>query len=326
MRRRDFITIISGSAAWPLTARAQQGGQIPRIGFLAADPDNPLFAASYPAFLAELRKLGFTEGEKLIEYRRTDEGASKAFAAAAELIRSKVDVVVTFGPEITLKAAVAASQTIPIVMIAVNFDPIAGGYVSDIARPDRNITGLVSRAPELAAKQLELLVEAFPDDKPIAALWEPASAEQFNSAQREAESMHVELRSHKLENPPYDFDEAFRAIAQDGSRMLLVLSGPLFGMQHAHIVDLAIQHRLPAMFTFKYYVEAGGLMSYGIDTVTIFRRAASFVAKILRGAKPSDLPVEQPTNFEFALNLKTAKAIGVSVPTSILLRADEVIE
>ena len=187
MRRREIIKLLGGAAVtWPLTARAQQGGQIPRIGFLAADPDNPLFAASYPAFLAELRKLGFTEGEKLIEYRRTDEGTSKAFAAAAELIRSKVDVVVTFGPEITLKAAVAASQTIPIVMIAVNFDPVAGGYVSDIARPDRNITGLVYRAPELAAKQLELLVEAFPDDKPIAALWEPASAEQFDSAQRDS--------------------------------------------------------------------------------------------------------------------------------------------
>jgi putative ABC transport system substrate-binding protein len=307
-------------------ARAQQDGQIPRIGFLAPDPDSPLFAASYPAFLAELRKLGFTEGKRLIEFRRADEGASKAFAAAAELIRAKADVVVTFGPEITLKAASAASQTIPIVMIAVNFDPIAGGYVSNIARPDRNITGLVSRAPELAAKQLELLVEAFPENKSIAALWEPASAEQFDSAQRTAQSLHIELRSHKVENPPFDFDEAFRAIAQGGSRMLLVLSGPSFGMQRAHIADLAIQHRLPTMFTFKYYVEAGGLMSYGIDTLPIFRRAASFVAKILRGAKPSDLPVEQPTNFEFTLNLKTAKAIGVSVPTSILLRADEVIE
>ena len=235
-------------------------------------------------------------------------------------------MVVTFGPEITLKAASAASQTIPIVMIAVNFDPIAGGYVGNIARPDRNITGLVSRAPELAAKQLELLVEAFPENKPIAALWEPASAEQFDTVQRIAQSLHIELRSHKVENPPFDFDDAFRAIAQDGSRMVLVLSGPSFAMQRAHIVDLAIQHRLPTMFTFKYYVEAGGLMSYGIDTLPIFRRAASFVAKILRGAKPSDLPVEQPTNFEFTLNLKTAKAIGVSVPTSILLRADEVIE
>jgi putative tryptophan/tyrosine transport system substrate-binding protein len=327
MRRREFITLLGGAVvAWPLALRAQQDGQIPRIGFLTPDPDSPLFAASYPAFLAELQKLGFTEGKRLIEFRRADQGASKAFAAAAELIHSKADVVVTFGPEITLKAASAASQTIPIVMIAVNFDPIAGGYVSNIARPDKNITGLVSRAPELAAKQFELLVEAFPNDKPIAALWEPASAEQFDTVQRTAQSFHIELRSHKVENPPFDFDEAFRAIAQDGSRMVLVLSGPTFGMQRAHIADLAIQHRLPTMFTFKYYVEAGGLMSYGIDTLPIFRRAASFVAKILRGAKPSDLPVEQPANFEFALNLKTAKAIGVSVPTSILLRADEVIE
>ena len=211
-------------------------------------------------------------------------------------------------------------------MIAVNFDPIAGGYVTDIARPNRNITGLVYRAPELAGKQLELLVQAFPDNNPIATLWEPASVEQFDAAQRTAQSLHVELRSHKVENPPFDFDEAFKGIAQDGSRMLLVLSGPSFAAQRGHIADLAIQYHLPTMFTFRFYVEAGGLMSYGIDTVPIVRRAASFVAKILRGAKPSDLPVEQPTNFEFVLNLKTAKAIGVSVPTSILLRADEVIE
>jgi putative ABC transport system substrate-binding protein len=147
-------------------------------------------------------------------------------------------VVVAFGPEIALKAAVAASQTIPIVMIAVNFDPIAGGYVTDIARPNRNITGLVYRAPELAGKQLELLVQAFPDNNPIATLWEPASVEQFDATQRTAQSLHVELRSHKVENPPFDFDEAFKGIAQDRSRMLLVLSGPSFAAQRGHIADL----------------------------------------------------------------------------------------
>ncbi len=328
MRRREFITLIGGAVViLPLTARAQQTGQIQRIGLLASAPDNPLFAQNYPVFLAELRRLGFTEGGNLIiEVRRIDQGPSKAFAAAAEVIRSKVDAVVAFGPEIALKAAVAASQSVPIVMIAVNFDPVAGGYVSNIARPDKNITGLVYRAPELAAKQLELLVEAFPNDKPVAVLWETASAEQFDAAQRAAQSLHVELHSHKLENPPFDFDEAFRDIARDGSRMVVILSGPTFATQRTRIAELAMQYRLPTMFTFKYYVEAGGLMSYGIDTTPIFRRAASFVAKILRGAKPSDLPVEQPTIFEFALNLKTAKAIGVSIPTSILLRADEVIE
>jgi putative ABC transport system substrate-binding protein len=328
MRRREFITLIGSAAvALPRAAGAQRAGEVHRIGFLGSAPDNPLFAQNYPVFLAELRRLGFTEGENLaIQFGRIDEGPSKVFAAAAEMISSKVDVLVAFGPEIALKAAVAASQSVPIVMIAVNFDPVAGGYVSNIARPEKNITGVVYRAPELAAKQLELLVEAFPNDKPVAVLWETASAEQFEAAQRAAQSLHIELHSHKLENPPFDFDKAFRAIAQDGSRMVFVLSGPTFATQRTHIADLAMQHRLPTMFTFKYYVDAGGLMSYGIDTIPIFRRAASFVAKILRGAKPSDLPVEQPTNFEFALNLKTAKAIGVSIPTSILLRADEVIE
>jgi putative ABC transport system substrate-binding protein len=332
LRRREFITLVGGAAAvtsfsWPIAARAQQAGKLPTIGFLGSGASGGLTAAGYAVFVAELRKLGFTEGENLIiDSRRTDEGAAQVFATAAELVHVKADVLVALGPEITLKAAVAASRTIPIVMIAVNYDPVAGGYVGDIARPKGNVTGLVFRAPELAAKQLELLVEAFPDANSIAVLWDSASDEQFNAAQRSAETMHITLRSHKLENPPYDFEAAFGAIAQDGARMLLVLSGPLFAPQRAHIAALAIQHRLPTMFTFNNYVEAGGLMSYGIDIVPIFRRAASFVAKILRGAKPSDLPVEQPTSFEFALNLKTAKAIGVTLPTSILLRADEVIE
>jgi putative tryptophan/tyrosine transport system substrate-binding protein len=199
MRRRAIIKLLSGAAVtWPLIARAQQTEKIARIGFLGDRPDNPLVAEGYPEFLAELRKLGFTESQNLVtEYRRTDEGASKAFAVAAEVVRSNVDVVVAFGPEIVLKAAVAASQTIPIIMIAVNFDPIASAYVSNIRRPDRNITGLVYRAPELAEKQLELLVEAFPNEKTIAVLWEQASAEQFDSAQRTAQSLHIELRSYK---------------------------------------------------------------------------------------------------------------------------------
>jgi putative tryptophan/tyrosine transport system substrate-binding protein len=327
VRRRDLIKVIAGSVtAWPLSARAQQAGKLPTVAFLTEDPNNPLVVSAFPTFVAELRKLGFNEGVNLIIESRGFKDASQASAVVAELIRANVDVLVTFGAEIALKAAAAATQTVPIVMIAVNFDPIAGGYVSNIARPSGNITGLVFRAPELASKQLELLVEAFPDGKPIAVLWESASAEQFNAAQRVAQSMHIELKSHKLETVPIDFDEAFRAIVHDGSRTVLVLSGPSFTAQRSHIADLAIKYRLPTMFTFRLYVEAGGLMSYGVDVVTIFRRASSYVAKILRGAKPPDLPVEQPSNFEFALNLKTAKAAGFTIPTSILLRADEVIE
>jgi len=328
MRRREFMTLLAGSAVGlPRAARAEADGQIRRIGILApGGPDNPAMVQFLPEFTAELRKLGFSEGSTLIVEGRIDGGTSEALTAAADLIRSKVDVVVAFGPEIVLKAAITASQTIPIVMIAVNFDPVATGYVSNIARPDKNATGVVYRAPELAAKQLEILVETLPSDKRVAVLWAAASAEQFDAAQRAAHSLRIELRPHKIERQPFDFDEAFRAIANDGSRMVLVLSGPSFATQRILIAELATRHRLATMFTFKYYVEAGGLMSYGIDTVPVYRRAASLVAKILRGAKPPELPVEQPTTFEFALNLKTAKAIGLAIPASILLRADEVIE
>jgi putative ABC transport system substrate-binding protein len=328
VRRRDFIKAIAGAATLaPRAAPAQQSAPIARIGFFSASPQNPAVVRSYPVFLAELHRLGFTAGQNaVIEYRRNDEGESKAFAAAADLIDAKVDVIVAVGPELALKAARTASRTTPIVVVAVNYDPIAGGYVSNMARPDGNITGLFYRAPELAVKQVELLVEAIPDDKSLAVLWEPASAEQFEFARRAMQSLNVEWFSHKLENPPFNFDEAFEAIARDGTRRLLVLSGPAFADQSAKIAGLALRYRLPTMFTFPYYVEDGGLMSYGIDPAPMLKRAATYVARILRGAQPADLPVERPANFELTLNLKTARTIGVTFPTSILVRADEVIE
>lgn len=175
-------------------------------------------------------------------------------------------------------------------------------------------------------KQLELLVEAFPDRKRLAVLWDAQSADQANAVEHATQSMGLSIRMLKLENPPYDFDAAFRTLSQDGAQMIHVLSTPAFTAYRARIAELAIQHRLPTMFIFSAYVEAGGLMSYGVDTVPMHRRAAAYVAKILRGAKVSDLPIERANNFEFAVNLKTAKSIGVALPTSILLRADKVIE
>ena len=175
-------------------------------------------------------------------------------------------------------------------------------------------------------KQIELLQEAFPDRNRLGVLWDTQSADQFSAAEHEAKARRLALRPLKLENPPYDFAAAFRTLAQDDVQMLIVLSSPLFSLQNAQIASLAIQHRLPAMFILKHYVEAGGLMSYGVDFAPLMRRAASFVAKILRGAKAADLPVEQATHFEFVLNLKTAKAMGLTLLTSTLLRADEVIE
>jgi putative ABC transport system substrate-binding protein len=328
MRRRQFITLLGGAAAtWPLAARTQPTGKVARVGFLGASLDNPVAGPGYKNFLSELQKLGFTEGHNLVvEYRRMDEGTPKAFAAANELGAAKVEVLVADGPEISLQAAAAVRPAVPIVMLAINYDPIAGGYVSSLAHPGGNVTGVMFRQPELSVKQLELLAEAFPDRTRVGALWDLLSADQFAAAERAARSMHLSLRPLKLESPPYDFDRAFQMMVQDEVKMLLVLSSAFFTPYRVHIAELAIRHGLPSMFIFRTYVEAGGLMSYGVDTGPQYRRAASYVAKILRGAQPAELPVQQVDNFEFALNLKTAKAIGVELPTSILLRADEVIE
>ncbi len=211
----------------------------------------------------------------------------------------------------------------PIVLMANNFDPLARGYIASLSRPGGNITGLFYRQPELAAKQLELLTEAFSDKKRVAVLWDTDSADQFSAAQQAAQKIGLSVISFKLENPPYDWESRFRDIANQQSEMLLVLSSSQFAPHRNRITELANLQRLPAMYIFKYYVQAGGLLSYGVDTNPLWRRAASYAAKILRGAAPADFPVEQVATFELALNLKTAKAIGLSIPTSIPLRADE---
>jgi putative tryptophan/tyrosine transport system substrate-binding protein len=328
LRRREFISLLgSAAAAWPSAVHAQQASKIARVGVLGPNLNNPVTGPGYQVFLSELRKLGFTEGQNLVvEYRRTDEGMPNAFTGANEMVAAKADVLVANGPEISLQAAAAARPAVPIVMLANNYDPFARGYVKSLAQPGGNVTGLFYRQPELAVKQLELLVEAFPERTRVAVLLDSASDDQLSAIERAVPSMRLSVRSLKLENAPYDFDAAFRAVVQGEAQMLHVLSSPLFTPQSAHIAELAIGHRLPTMFIFRHYVEAGGLMSYGLDTRPMWRRAASYVAKILRGAQPPDLPVEQAANFEFAVNLKTAKALGVTLPTSILLRADEVIE
>jgi putative ABC transport system substrate-binding protein len=225
-----------------------------------------------------------------------------------------------------LQACVRASQTVPIVFVANNYDPIARGYVQSLARPGANITGALLRQTELAEKQVELLKEAFPGRTRLAILWDAISSDQFDAATRRAQLLHLDVRSHKMENPPYDIARVFRGIADRGADMLLVLSSQFFARHRDLLVERAMDQRLPTMFIFKAYVQAGGLLSYGVDNVAMYRQGATFVGKILKGSKPADLPVEQPTKYEMALNLKTAKAIGVELPTSILLRADEVIE
>jgi putative tryptophan/tyrosine transport system substrate-binding protein len=327
LRRREFITWSAGAAAaWPLSARAQQDVRVARVGVLGPSLDSvPAMRDAYPSFSAELRKLGFEQGRNLlVQYRPVELG--QAVVAVNELIAWKADVLFVQAVEFILRAAAAAQPPIPIVMSAINFDPVAKGFVRSLTRPGGNITGVDSRWAEITAKQVEVLKEAFPDRKRLGVLWDAVSAEQFSAAEREARAQQLELRGFKLETPPYDFAAAFAGLERDGAQMVLVASSPLFSRHSVPIAALALEHRLPTMFILKYYVEDGGLMSYGMDFAWLMRRGASFVAKILRGAKPADLPVEQIDRFEFALNLKTAKAIGVTLPTSTLLRADEVIE
>ena len=326
MRRRDFVGALGLTLACP-AARAQQAGRTYRIGFLGAGPDLPVIAAGYPAFRDELRKRGFIDGRNLtIELRATPQQAEGYYSDAAALARSNVDLIIAVGAEIAVKAALAASRTVPIVMWAANFDPIAQGYVQSLARPGGNVTGVFTRQPELAAKQVEILKETFPERTRLAVLWDALSADQYAAGERTAKTLHLDWQELKLEYPPYDIAAAFEHLWEGDPQMLLIASSPLFGPHVHEIVEETVRRRLPAMFIFRNFVEQGGLMSYGVDVKSDFRRLADYVAKILNGAQPAELPVEQTSKFEFLINLKTAKAIGLELPTSLLLRADEVIE
>ena len=326
MKRRTFITLLGGTVAWPLAANAQQTGKVVRLGFLGASLNAPATAGLFQQFLDELRDSGFSEGQNLIvEHRRVDDPRG-TFVAAAELMRAQVDLIVAQGTEVALQAVVGASRSIPIVLQAINYDPIERGYVASLARPGGNITGLFFRQAELAAKKVELLAHAFPERTRLGILWDALTADEFSAAERAAKPLNLELRTLKLETAPYDFTAAFRTIAQDGAQMLLVLSSPFFAEHRRQLAELAIEHRLPSMFIFKSYVEAGGLMAYGVDQAAMYRRTGAYVGKILKGTKPADLPVEQPTKFELVINLKTAKMLELTIPDKILARADEVIE
>jgi ABC-type uncharacterized transport system substrate-binding protein len=327
-RRREFIALLGSSAgAWPLGAMAQQPSKIARIGYLGPQRDNPMIVASYSVIASELRRFGFVEGQNLtIAHRHHNVPGVDVSRLAVELVLTNVEALVADGPEAILQAASGATHTIPIAMIAVNFDPIARRYISSLARPGGNVTGVFFQAIELVQKQLELLKQALPGKTKVTALYDELSADQFKAAKQATKKLSLEFDGIRLEYPPYDFDSAFRLLAQRLPDMLLVLSSAHFTKSAPHIATLAIQQHLPTMFTFKSYVVAGGLMSYGVDYVGMHRQIAPFLVKILNGANPADIPVEQPTKFELVINRKTAKAIGLEVPVMLLAAADEVIE
>ncbi len=323
--RRAFIGTLAGALAAPLVAEAQAPAKVPRIGFLS-----PLSRTDDPrleAFLQGLRELGYVEGQTIaIEYHFAEGRPERLPALAAELVRLKVDVIVTAAPAAS-EAAKQATSTIPIVF-GVAGDPVAVGLVASLARPGGNITGLASIAPEVVGKQLELLKEVAPKVSRVAILQNPSNPGHpvvLRQAESAARALGVQL--HIVEaRIPSEIEAAFAAMRSHRAGGVLVLRDALFLAQRTQIAALAAKSRLPAVYGFREQAEAGGLMAYGANVSLMYWRAATYVDKILKGARPADLPVEQPTKFELVINLKTAKALGLTIPPSLLQRADEVIQ
>jgi putative ABC transport system substrate-binding protein len=325
LRRRQFITLLAGAAAWPLAARAQQPGKLPTIGFLGAN--NATFErASTDAFVQRLRELGWIENRTVaIEYRWA-EGRDDRFAEiAAEFIRLKVDVILTYATPSSI-AAKKATTVIPIVFAAVG-DPVGAGLVASLARPGGNITGLSTQQTDLASKRLEMLREVLPGLRTVAILVDtgsPNSVLEMVEALAAARTIGLAVVTSEVRRAE-DIAPAFDAL-KGRADALYFCTSPLLATNRIRINTLALGVRLPTMYGFREFTAAGGLMSYGPNLPSLFRRAAEYVDKILRGAKPNDLPVEQPTQFDLILNLTTAKALGLEVPPTLLARADEVIE
>jgi putative ABC transport system substrate-binding protein len=322
-RRRFLLTSLAVAA--PLVARAQ-AGKVPRIGFLTVNSPSTN-AARIEAFRQGLSDLGYFEGGNIaIEWRSAEGSLDQLPALAAELVRLKVDVIVTTGSSAT-RAAKDATATIPIVM-AQDGDPVGNGFVVSLARPGGNITGLSSLFSELSRKRLELLKEIIPRLSQVAVLGtssNPANAPQLRETELAAAALGVKVQYLDVLDPK-DIDKAFRAASTTRVDAVLLLVSTVFNSQRTQISELALRSRLPAIYGQQEFMEAGGLMTYHVSTVDLWRRSATYVDKILKGAKPADLPVEQPTKFELVINLKTAKALGLTIPASLLQRADQVIE
>jgi putative tryptophan/tyrosine transport system substrate-binding protein len=324
VRRREFITLLGGAAAWPVVARAQQPGKLPTIGFLGAATASA-WSPWVAAFVQRLPELGWVEGRTVaIEYRWAEGRTERYAEIAAEFVRLKIDVIVTAGSAVL--ALKQATSVIPIVFAVAN-DPVGSGLVSNLARPGGNVTGLSVQAADLAGKRLELLREVLPGLRRLAIMANagyPAAMLEMDEMQTAARTLGLEVARLEIRRAE-DIAPAIEALT---GRMdaLYACADSFVDANNRQIVTLALAARLPTLHYAREYVQLGGLMSYGPNYLDLFRRAADFVDKILRGAKPADIPVEQPTKFELVINLKTAKALGLSVPDGLLARTDEVIE
>jgi len=327
MRRRDILALLAGAATLPPFAARAAGetAKVFRLGMLAPLPPGP----GILALEQRLQALGWEEGRNLrIDYVQLDStDTDRSLAMAAALVGRGVDAIYVAGPETLLKTAMTATTTVPIVMSANDYDPLARGYIASLARPGGNVTGVFLQQIELTPKRLDFLSQTVPDLARVVVLWDRMfSADQFEAVREAARTLKIRVGGIEAADPPYDYERLLAGV--DGRRgdVLLQLTSPLFSQDRQRFPAVAIDHRLPSMFPFRQWVDEGGLMSYGASLTDMGRLAADFIDRIAKGAKPADLPVQQPTRFELVVNLKTAKALGLTIPASILARVDEVIE
>ena len=325
-RRRIVVALGAGALAAPLASFAQRPGKTWRIGVIRPGPDDAVFRENFAPFVAALREFGFAEGTNLaLEYRVRPGTAEELLALANDLVRAKVDAILAMAPS-GVTAAAKATTTIPIVAVDLESDPIAQKLAANLARPGGNITGLFLDFPELGGKWIQLLKEAIPKLARAAVLWDPATGPYLiGGAEAAGGSMRVKIFRHEVRSPA-EFERAFQSAEKQKVEAVLALSSPVFASARKQIAALALKHRLPAIMPIPLFADDGGLMAYGPHLTSMFRQAGGLMAKVLNGARPADIPIERPTRFEFAINMKTAKALGVKIPQSILVRADRVIE
>ena len=326
MKRREFITLLGGAAAaWPLAAYAQQAGKVYRIGVFTSGA--PLNSKTWSIFIDGLKELGWTEGKNIaFEPRYAENDLARLPELAAELVRLNVDVILAIGTLAAL-AAKRASAAIPIVMANAG-DPLGSGLVVSLAQPGGNVTGMSLMAPDLGGKRLELLKELLPRLSRVAVIWNaanPYSALVFEEIRGAAKTLAIELQSLEVRGPD-DFGVVLDSAGRKRADALVTVEDPLTFNHRKQIAESCAKNRLPAMYGLREYADAGGLMAYGASQEDLFRRTVGYVDKILKGVKPADLPVQQPTKFELIINLTTAKALGLEIPPTLLARADEVIE
>lgn len=325
MKRREFITVIGGAAAWGVTAQAQGPSKMLRIGTSNALPRSRV---QWQALERRLLDLGYSEGKNYVmdyvQIPRVSESDYKA--GYSKLAERDVDIIVSGGPEISLRAAIAAAGVRPIVMVAIDYDPLSRGYVKSLARPGGNITGVFLQQIELAQKRVQVFLDAFPNVRAATVFWDAVSADQWKATQIAAQKLGLKLTDIELRERPYDYERALAQAPPDHRDALIVMTSPTLMLDRTRLGDFAIKHRILTLGVTRQFADGGYLLTYGADLATMYARAADYIDRIAKGARPADLPIEQPTKFELVINLKTAKALGIDIPLRIQQLADEVIE